>query len=84
MGTDVFRKTLVRAMTNVETTKVYANTDTDTFFQPASDRLHETPHCLLQIGMDGVAGGNDTFIIRLLRGDRCPENRGDIYLPVRA
>ena len=65
MGAHVFRKGLMRTMTDIQAAEIHSYGQRAAFFHPARDSLHETPHWLAQTGRMGVGVGNDTAIIRL-------------------
>ncbi len=67
MGAHVFRKGLMRTMTDIQAAEIHSYGTGKAFFHPARDSLHETPHCLAQNWEDGCRVGDDTSIIRLPR-----------------
>src|ERR1700674_2889318 len=56
MGAHVFRKGLMRTMTDIQTAEIHSYGQGKAFFHPARDSLHETPHCLAQNWEDGYRG----------------------------
>ncbi len=46
VGAYVFREALMRTMADIQAAQIHSYRQGSTFFQPARDGLHETPHCL--------------------------------------
>lgn len=57
MGAYVFRKSLLRAVANIETAKIHANCERRALFRPVRSCLHETPHEIEQTDRAGVGAG---------------------------
>jgi len=57
VGAYVFRKGLLRRMANIETAEIYPYGQRGPIFQPARNRLHETPRVLRHTGRMGAGVG---------------------------
>src|SRR6266849_3169669 len=62
VGTYVFRKALLRTMTDIQAAEVHSYCQGNAFFQAARNRLHETPHCPAQKLGGWVSGVGTTSV----------------------